>query len=264
MDGVPALTTLTTARRSSRLENDNVKVSLPRELWMFVAPRRRRDNVDVPYDGDASLGHIVQTLGVPLTEVGALLADHVPVDPAYRPWAGATVEIRPVAPPQWVPGSTGFLLDVHLGTLARRLRLLGIDTAYGNDASDDALVHQAAAQRRVLLTRDRGLLMRRALWAGAYVRGRRADEQLADVLHRFAPRLTPWTRCTSCNGELVSVPKHEIADQLEPGTRRRYDSFARCQACGRVYWHGAHSRRLEAIVRAACAASSETRCGDGG
>ena len=228
-----------------------MQVSLARELWMFVAPQRRRDNVDVPYHGDASLGHVVQALGVPLTEVGALLADRVPVDPAYRPRAGTTVEIRPVPRPQRVPGSTGLLLDVHLGTLARRLRLLGIDTAYGNDASDDALVDQAAGQRRVLLTQDRGLLMRRALWAGAYVRGNHPDEQLADVLHRFAPALAPWTRCTSCNGELVSVPKNEVADQLEPGTRRRYDRFARCRACGRVYWHGAHSRRLTEIVRAA-------------
>jgi uncharacterized protein with PIN domain len=234
-----------------RLENDDMKVALARELWLFVAPRRRRENIDVPYDGDASLGHVVQSLGVPLTEVGALLVDRALVGPAYRPRAGATVEIRPVSRPQRVLGSTGFLLDVHLGTLARRLRLFGIDTAYGNEASDDALVDQAVAQRRVLLTQDRGLLMRRLLWAGAYVRGRRADEQLADVLNRFAPPLDPWTRCSRCNGELVSVPKHKVADQLEPGTRRRYDSFAQCRACGQVYWHGAHSRRLDAIVRAA-------------
>jgi len=246
-----------------------VKVALPRELWLFVAPRRRRDTVDVCYDGDASLGHVVQALGIPLTEVGVLLADHAPVDRAYRPRAGATVEIRPVARPQRVPGSTGFLLDVHLGTLARRLRLLGIDTAYCNDAGDVALIDQAADQQRVLLTQDRGLLMRRALWAGAYVRGTRADEQLDDVLHRFAPPLAPWTRCTGCNGELASVPKHEIADQLEPGTRRRYDSFARCQECGQVYWHGAHNRRLEAIVRAAREKSTKrgatfaSRCSQG-
>jgi uncharacterized protein with PIN domain len=245
------------------LDNGDVRVALARELWMFVAPPRRRDYVEVAYDGHASLGHVVQALGVPLTEVGALLADRASVDAAYRPRAGATVEIHPVSRPQRVPGSIGFLLDVHLGTLARRLRVLGVDTAYSNDASDDALVRQAERQRRVLLTQDRGLLMRRALWAGAYVRGRRADEQLADVLHRFVPPLAPWSRCTSCNGELVSVPKHEVADQLAPGTRRRYDSFARCQACGRVYWHGAHSRRLDAIVRAARAAPWENRSGGG-
>ena len=131
---------------------------------------------------------------------------------------------------------------------SRRLRILGLDAAYRNDADDDALVRESTEQHRVLLTQDRGLLMRRALWAGAHIRGSRPDDQLADVLSRFAPRLAPWTRCTACNGELAPVPKDEIADRLEPGTRRRYRDFAQCRACGQVYWHGAHSRRLDVIV----------------
>lgn len=224
------------------------------ELWLFVTPRRRREHVEVPYDGRASLGHVIQALGVPLPEVGALLVNRSLVDTACRPRSGAMVEVRPVPRPQRVQGATGFLLDVGLGTLARRLRVLGIDTAYSNDADDGALVDQAAQQQRVLLTQDRGLLMRRALWAGAYVRGRQPDGQLADVLDRFALALNPWTRCTSCNGELARVPKNQVADQLEPGTRQCYDDFARCQACARVYWHGAHSRRLDAIVKAATVA----------
>lgn len=142
-------------------------------------------------------------------------------------------------------------LDVHLGTLARRLRLLGLDTSYGPDAGDDDLVRHANAEQRVLLTQDRGLLKRRALWAGAVVHGHRPDEQLDDVLNRFAPTLRPWTRCLRCNGDLEPVPKQEIADELEPGTRRSYDRFARCRRCGRLYWQGAHGRRLQAIVAAA-------------
>ena len=162
-------------------------VRLGHELWLFVSPPWRRETIEVPYDGDASLGHVVQALGIPLTEVGGLLVNGVPADPACRPRQCATIEIHPVRRPQRVLGARGFLLDVHLGTPARRLRVLRIDTAYRNHADDDALVRQAAGQRRVLLTQDRGLLMRRALWAGAYVRGGRADEQLADVLDRFTP-----------------------------------------------------------------------------
>jgi hypothetical protein len=256
-----------------------VKVSLARELWMFVAPRRRGDNVDVPYDGDASLGHIVQALGVPLTEVGALLADYALVDPAYRPRAGATVEIRPVARPQRVPGSTGFLLDVHLGTLARRLRILGINTAYSNDASDDVLVHQAAGQRRVLLTQDRGLLMRRALWAGAYVRGRGADEQLADVLHRFAPPLAPWTLCTSCNGEWSGCPstRSPTSSNRAPGGATTTSPGARpvagCTGAARTAAASMQSCRLlarhhgkvdpVAAVKHTLGATSASRCSRG-
>lgn len=227
-------------------------MQLSPELWLFVAPRHRREQVQVRHDDTATLGHLVQALGVPLTEVGALLADDALVAPSHRPPAGATIQVRPVQRPQQVPGWGGqFLLDVHLGALARRLRLLGIDAAYHNDAGDDALIEQAQRQRRLLLTRDRGLLRRRALWAGAYVRGAQCAEQTADVLDRFAPPLRPFTRCTACNGRLQPVAKHEVAGVLQPGTRRCYDVYARCCSCGQVYWHGAHGRRLDAIIEAA-------------
>ena len=93
-----------------------------------------------------------------------------------------------VARPQPVPAAR-FLLDVHLGALARRLRLAGVDTAYANDADDDTLIEQANNERRILLTQDRGLLRRRTPWRGAYVRGTHPDAQLANVLGRFAPRV---------------------------------------------------------------------------
>jgi len=156
-----------------------------------------------------------------------------------------------------------FLLDVHLGTLARRLRLVGLDAAWANDLDDDTLIEQANAGQRVLLTQDRGLLRRRKLWLGAYVRGARPDEQLSDVLERFAPPLAPWTRCTACNGLLSPVRKADVEQLLPPSTRRTYQTFSRCEACGRIYWRGAHSKRLGPIVQSAiCAAAISDRRSD--
>jgi uncharacterized protein with PIN domain len=154
-----------------------------------------------------------------------------------------------------VPASR-FLLDVHLGTVARRLRVAGVDSAYANDRDDDELIEQANAEQRVLLTQDRGLLRRRKLWLGAYVRGSRPDEQFADVLGRFAPPLAPWTRCTACNGLLAPARKADVESSLRPGTRRTYEVFSRCPDCGRVYWRGAHGERLAAIVESAISAVS--------
>jgi uncharacterized protein len=218
------------------------------ELVLFLRPGRRDGSGGrVRCDGVSSLGHVVQSLGVPLTEVGALVVNGVPEQPRYRPRGGDVVQVLPVSRPQPVDRPL-FLLDVHLGTLARRLRLVGVDTAYDRDADDDELIEQANAAERVLLTQDRGLLQRRSLWRGAYVRGARPDEQFADVLARFAPPLAPWTRCTACNGPLAPAPKADVAEQLKPGTRRTYESFARCSDCGRVYWRGAHGRRLQAAI----------------
>jgi uncharacterized protein len=229
-----------------------VQVRFPTELLLFLPPCRRRERVAAGCDGTSSLGHVIESLGVPLPEVGELVVGGRRVEPSYRPVDGDTVQVHAVRRPQELPVTPPrFLLDVHLGTLARRLRVLGIDADYHNDRDDDVLIAQANAERRVLLTQDRGLLRRRRLWLGAHVRGARPDDQLRDVLERFAPPLAPWTRCTSCNGPLAPAGKADVEHLLRPGTRRSYDAYGQCVACGHVYWRGAHSGRLEAIVASA-------------
>ncbi|GAB3440576.1 Mut7-C RNAse domain-containing protein [Streptomonospora sediminis] len=219
------------------------------ELRFLLAARNRRAEVPAARDSTATAGHLVQSAGVPLTEVGGLAAGGRGVGPGYRPAPGETIDVRGITRPQPPPVEPlRFLLDVHLGALARRLRLVGLDTAYRNDLDDDSLTELAGEQRRVLLTQDRRLLHRRALPAGAFVRGRHPDDQMRDVLDRFAPDLAPWTRCTACNGPLVPAAKEAVTHLLEPGTRATYDTFARCTVCGRVYWPGAHHLRLAAIV----------------
>jgi len=233
------------------------------ELRFFLAPRHRRQPaVHVARDGTSTVGHLVTSLGVPLTEVGALRAGARHVVASYRPEDGDVIDVSPVPRPQHdepYGEPLRFVLDVHLGTLARRLRLLGVDTRYTNDAGDDELIAAANAERRVLLTQDRGLLRRNVLDRGGYVRGAQPDQQLRDVLERFAPALAPWTRCAACNGLLAAVPKSQVERELEPGTRRRYQQFARCPDCGQVYWRGAHNPRLQRIVAAAEAIVSQSQ-----
>ncbi|WP_369233590.1 Mut7-C RNAse domain-containing protein [Streptomyces sp. R21] len=237
------------------MNGPEIHVEFAPELGMFVPPARRTGATAVVTDGVSTLGHVVESLGVPLTEAGALVVNGRPVPVSYIPAAGDTVDVRPVERPQQVPGAPlRFLLDVHLGTLARRLRLLGVDAAYeSTDIGDPALAARSAAERRVMLSRDRGLLHRRELWAGAFVYSTRPDDQLRDVLGRFAPTLMPWTRCTACNGLLQEATKDQVADRIEDGTQRSYDVFAQCAQCGRAYWKGAHHDSLEAIVERALA-----------
>ncbi|SDO06273.1 Mut7-C RNAse domain-containing protein [Geodermatophilus sp. DSM 45219] len=229
------------------MDDAPVTVRVAPELVFLLRPRDRPARERrLGHDADATVGHVVQAAGVPLTEAGGLRLDGVPTVVGARPGPGSVVAVAAVPRPQPVPRG-GFLLDVGLGTLARRLRLLGLDAAWSNDADDADLAARAAAEERVLLTQDRGLLMRRGV-GGALVRGSRPDDQLADVLDRFAPSLAPLTRCTACGGRLEAVPTAEVADRLPPGTRRTFDEFSRCVACAHVYWHGAHARRIEALV----------------
>ncbi|MEF2527723.1 MULTISPECIES: Mut7-C RNAse domain-containing protein [Streptomyces] len=232
------------------MNGPGIHLTLAPELRLFVPPGRRAERVPTATDGASSLGHVVESAGVPLTEVGRLLVDGREEPFSYVPRTGETVEVLGVDRPQRVAGAPlRFLLDVHLGTLARRLRLLGVDAAYENeDIGDPALATRSADERRVLLSRDRGLLRRREIFAGAYVYSDNPDEQLRDVLGRFAPALAPWTRCTACNGTLRDADKESVGDRLQGGTHRSYDVFAQCTSCERVYWRGAHHARLERIV----------------
>jgi uncharacterized protein with PIN domain len=130
------------------------------------------------------------------------------------------------------------------------MRLLGLDAAYENpDIGDGALAALSAAEQRIMLSRDRGLLHRRELFAGAYIYSTRPAQQLNEVLARFAPPLAPWTRCTACNGVLREVSKEEAGDRVPSGTQCTYKTFAECSACGQTYWRGAHAEHLDAIVQ---------------
>jgi uncharacterized protein with PIN domain len=230
-------------------DSGSVVVRVPGSL-RFLLPARDRAAGErrMGFDADATVGHLVQAAGLPLTEVGTVRVDGEPVPLFRRPGPGNVVDVDEVVRPQPVPDG-GFLLDVGLGSLARRLRLLGLDAAWSPDADDADLVARAGAEDRALLTQDRGLLMRSAVRSrGALVRGDGADEQLADVLDRFAASLAPLTRCTACGGGLEPVPKPEIEHLLMPGTRRSYADFSRCPVCRRVFWRGAHARRIDEMV----------------
>jgi len=223
-------------------------IAVAPELRFLLHPRLRQlPGIPVRLDGTSTLLHLVESLGIPRTEIGGFAIAGRAAAPGLVPRGGERVRVDPVPRPQPAAGE-GFLLDVGLGSLARALRVLGIDARYRNDAEDAALVAAATLTGRVLLTQDRGLLRRRSLARGALVRGQGRDAQLQDVLERFAPELRPWTRCPACNGAVAAVPKRDVAPDLPAGTRRSYEEFSRCSDCGKVYWHGAHAVPLCALV----------------
>jgi uncharacterized protein with PIN domain len=230
------------------------------ELNDFLPARRRKRDIWLEFPAPVPVRHLIETLGVPHTEVELILVngrsvgleqpladgDRVSVYPMFEAMDVASLVRLRESPLRRVR----FLVDAHLGRLARYLRLLGFDTLFYNDLGDQELVRRALAERRVLLTRDRALLMRRELTHGCYVRQGPAREQLAALVERLDlyRQLRPFTRCMHCNGELAAVPKAEVAARLEPRTRRAFERFWRCLDCGRVYWRGSHWERMQALV----------------
>lgn len=146
-----------------------------------------------------------------------------------------------------------FVLDAHLGRLAAYLRMLGVDCLYRNDFTDPELVHISVDESRILLTRDRRLLMHKAIRQGCLVRSLDPTEQFSQIIQRYAlkSRDRLFNRCLLCNHELRAVSKTEVVDRLEPLTRMYFDEFHICPQCRQIYWKGSHySRMLQLIERA--------------
>jgi uncharacterized protein with PIN domain len=229
----------------------------------FLPAHRRRVSWPHLVDDHPSVKDLIERFGIPHPEIDLILVNGVSVSFDYIVQSGDRIAAFPrfmmfdigrltrVRPRPLEP--IRFVADVHLGKLARHLRLAGLDTAYRADADDAALADLAVREGRILLTRDVGLLMRRSVTHGYFVRNTRAHGQLVEVLRRFGPLdLQPFSRCLRCNARLRQVPKSAVDGVLLPRTRRHHEQFEMCTGCGRVYWKGSHWKRLKAAVDAAC------------
>src|SRR4030095_607931 len=120
-----------------------------------------------------------------------------------------------------------FVADVHLGSRARSLRLLGFVTRYGTDLGDAHLAELTARERRVLLTCDVGLLKRKAVVRGQWLRSRDPERQVEEVVEalQLTRAFRPFTRCMTCNGQLAAVARTDVDELVTPRVYRRFRSF---------------------------------------
>jgi uncharacterized protein with PIN domain/sulfur carrier protein ThiS len=237
-----------------------VNVRAYAELSDFLGPESHGIAERRPFRSHQTVKDVIEAMGIPHTEVDLILVNGNAVDFSHRPTAGDRIAVYPVFEALDI-GSTArlrpvplraprFVIDVNLGRLARLLRVLGLDVWWSSDADDQTLVDISLGQQRILLTRDRALLKRRAITHGLFVRSDDPEEQTLEVIRRLdlRQRLAPLTRCVRCNGRLLAVTKDEVIDHLEPLTRRYYDDFSRCAECEQIYWPGSHHARLVSLV----------------
>ncbi len=222
------------------------------ELNDFLPPDRRRRDFDHAFDGRPAIKDAIESLGVPHVEVDLILVDGRSVGFGHPLDDGVRVAVYPMFESLDIGPVTRlrerplrdprFVCDVHLGKLARRLRVLGFDTLWRDDYEDAEIARLAADERRCVLTRDVDLLKRKAVDRGYWLRGTEILGQVEEVVRRLdlLSRLAPFTRCPRCNGLIEAVEKAEIESDLEPETRRRFDEFKRCRDCRRIYWKGSH------------------------
>lgn len=211
---------------------------------------RRGQPVEVRFRGQQSVKHLIESLGVTHTELGLLTANGRKIGQEYIVQDGDRVEVRQVAPVAGEPVQPRFVLDGHLGRLASHLRMLGLDSLYYNAYEDEELVRISVAGGRILLTRDRLLLMHKVITQGYLLRSLNPSEQLHEVIQRYdlVKWIRPFERCMNCNHPLEPVPKESVLEKLEPLTKTYYDEFKLCPACDQVYWKGSHYERMLDVI----------------
>jgi uncharacterized protein with PIN domain len=232
------------------------------ELNDFLPLAKRKTPFAYRFKGTPSIKDAIEAIGVPHTEVDLVVVDGLSVGWEYRLKDGDRVgvypvfeslDISPVVRLREAPlRDTRFVLDVHLGKLARLLRMLGFDTAYERDYADARIVEISAAERRIVLTRDRGILKTGAVTHGYWVRSSNPREQIGEVVRRFdlVSRIRPFERCMLCNARLEPVGKDEIIDRLPRRAAEGRDEFRRCPSCGKIYWKGTHYERMKKSIQA--------------
>ena len=230
------------------------------ELNNFLAPWHRQRAFSHSCSRDATVKHMIEALGVPHTEVELICVDGVAVDFSYRLQDGDRVSVYPafssfdvastlrLRPDPAVPGR--FIADAHLGLLAKSLRMLGFDVLYRNDYSDAEVARIASEEDRIVLTRDRDLLIRKEIVRGCYLHALDIEAQMAEVIVRFrlAPHVRAFSRCLTCNGELRAVDKQDVAHRVPYHSRQFYEQFFECAGCAQVYWEGSHVARMRVRV----------------
>ncbi len=233
--------------------------SFSNELNDFLPHWRKGKVICCEFQGNPSVKHLIESLGVPHTEVGRIFVNGSEANFSYWVQNGDHIEVYPLASSrrESTDGATSeltspprFILDNHLGRLATYLRMLGLDALYRNDYQDDELARLAEAEQRILLTRDRRLLMRSCIRRGYWVRAKVPREQLIEILQHFdlARSIAPFRRCIRCNTLLQPIAKEKIIDRLEPLTKKYYNEFHICPRCHQIYWKGSHYERMQGFI----------------
>jgi len=203
-----------------------------------------------------SLKDILEARGIPHTAVFKVEINGRTESLAYNLQDGDRITAYPyefvkdsTIAPIWI-NPKAFVADVHLGKLARTLRLLGFDTAYNSDWEDSQIIEQSNSDHRMILTRDKELLKNGTTQWGYWVRATDPDQQIRELFARFqlAGQTNPFSRCMKCNGMLKKTDKNEVKNEIPPKVRKWHSDYWRCVQCGQVYWKGSHFEKLQAKV----------------
>ena len=248
--------------RMQARDNWTAHIRFYEELNDYLPENYQKKSFEIPLSGNSFLKEIIESLGIPISEVDLILVNGQSVNLEYRINPGDMVSVYPVFESMDISSvsrirekqlrETRFVLDDHLGKLARYLRMLGYSSYYDNKFTDEEIITLAERERCIILTRDKELLKHKSITHGYFVRSNKAVEQLIEVLSRLDLKrsIRPFRICLKCNEKIIPVSKDEIQNRLDVNTKIFYNEFYSCSGCGRIYWKGSHYERMVRFIKA--------------
>ncbi|MDX9800065.1 MAG: Mut7-C RNAse domain-containing protein [Spirochaetia bacterium] len=238
----------------------SVNIRFYEELNDFLPPCKQKKEYKLIASLGQSIKDLIESENIPHTEIDMILVNGEAVDFTYRVRDLDRISVFPVfetfditaaSPLRLQPlRNPLFILDVHLGKLARYLRIAGFDSLYSNSFEDSEISEISAREGRIVLTRDRGLLKRSIVKRGYWIRSQSPAVQLKEVVKKFdlGSRIKLFTICPSCNGILEKIAKEKIEDRLPEKTALYYNDFSICPSCRKIYWKGSHFRNIDLLL----------------
>jgi len=231
------------------------------ELNDFLPFDKKKITFSHQFYGTPSVKDVIESFGIPHTEVDLILCNGTAVNFEYQLQEGDRIAVYPVFESLDITKVTRlrkkplreakFILDVHLGKLARLVRMLGFDCIYETDLEDKTIIKIAKKEKRIILTRDKGLLKDKTITHGHWVRETEPKKQLKEILSLYDlfKKVEPFTRCMECNGRIVETDKSSILDKLPPKTKDYFEIFYICTQCKNIYWEGSHYENMKEFIK---------------
>ncbi len=232
------------------------------ELNDFLPKEKKKKRFVHQFIDRTSVKDLIESLGIPHTEVDLILVNGKSVNFKYLIDDGDDVSVYPVFESLDISDvqhlrpkplrKPKFVADVHLGRLTRYLRMIGLDVLYKNDFDDEEIVELSLKERRAILTKDKGILKRNDVTRGYWIRSTKVEEQVKEVLKRFdlQKEIKEFSRCIECNELLKPIKKETIINQLPPKVVKSQNEFYICPACNKVFWKGTHYQSMLTFVQA--------------
>lgn len=230
------------------------------ELNDFLPKSRRHIAFTHSLSGAPSVKELIESQGVPHTQIDLIIVNGQSVDFSYVVQDGDNISVYPVFEGIDITPiirlrpkplrEMRFVLDVHLEKLARLLRMVGFDALCDMSLDDPDLIEIACKKKRILLTRDKGILKNSRVMHGYFVREKDPRKQLLEIMRRFDLKslVHPLTRCLECNGTIHAINKTNTKDKVPLKIFLDTDAFFMCADCQRIYWHGSHYDRMQELI----------------